>query len=470
MKAHAIRTYLWLYPTGDTSVAGSIPATVRHLAQRMPIPYIHLSAALLRYWVEHPQPTKASGRPRTLDPAIEEAMLNTIKEQRAEGVELTTPILRPLFTTVLEECGAAHLLVENGGTFKMSDTWIKDFCLEHGYSMRRATTAAQKLPDDWEAQGDLFTMNIAYLVQKYRVPPELVINLDQTGLNLVPTRGETRAPVGVKEVAVVGKEDKRQITVVLAATMAGEMLFPQLIFKGSTDRVLPSASVRAKFPGWLFTFNPDSHWSCLAAMKVYITNLIVPFLEAKVGALDLVSGEQVCILLLDCWSVHRSQDFRSWVAETYPWLRLVFVPAGCTSKCQLMDLVPNRILKSGMRNQLQLHLADSVRKLKAAGKPVSFDLRLVTLRELLPGWLQKSLAGVSKEALLKGAAQSGVLNAWNATWQRQAELAHQAELVWPSEAGVVPPGVEGEGDSDEEDELPLGQLLAMLATGEAEQE
>ncbi|KAG2451065.1 hypothetical protein HYH02_004333 [Chlamydomonas schloesseri] len=125
-----------------------------------------------------------------------------------------------------------------------------------------------------------------------------------------------------------------------------------------------------------------------------------------------------------------------------------------------MDLVPNRILKSGMRNQLQLYLADSVRKLKAAGKPVSFGLRLVTLRELLPGWLQKSLADLSEEAPLKGAAHA-----------RQAELAHQAELVWPSEAGVVPPGVEGEGDSDEEDELPLlGQLLAMLATGEAEQE
>jgi len=58
---------------------------------------------------------------------------------------------------------------------------------------------------------------------KFLIPPKLVGNWDQTGCHYVPSVGRSRAVQGV-EVATVGAEDKRQITVVLAAA---EDIHPQ---------------------------------------------------------------------------------------------------------------------------------------------------------------------------------------------------------------------------------------------------
>ena len=46
-------------------------------------------------------------------------------------------------------------------------------------------------------------INIAY------IPPELIINYEQTGTKYVPTSEWTLAEEGSKQVIVIGKEDKR---------------------------------------------------------------------------------------------------------------------------------------------------------------------------------------------------------------------------------------------------------------------
>lgn len=61
----------------------------------------------------------------------------------------------------------------------------------------------------------------------------LVVNLDQTGIHFIPTCGCGRAQKGAKEVAMIGGEDKRQITGVLAVSASGDLLPPQLIFQGA---------------------------------------------------------------------------------------------------------------------------------------------------------------------------------------------------------------------------------------------
>ena len=75
--------------------------------------------------------------------------------------------------------------------FKVSLTWtrkfLKDFCK---MSFKRVTTSAKKLPSDWEIQGENMAYRIAYLCRIYSIPPELVVNTDQTGVFLVPNAGE----------------------------------------------------------------------------------------------------------------------------------------------------------------------------------------------------------------------------------------------------------------------------------------
>jgi hypothetical protein len=42
-------------------------------------------------------------------------------------------------------------------------------------------------------------------------------------------------------------------------------------------------------------------------------------------------SSQVSIWLIDCWSVHKSKEFRTWMKKNHPNIILLFVPGGCTS-------------------------------------------------------------------------------------------------------------------------------------------
>ena len=73
------------------------------------------------------------------------------------------------------------------------------------------------------------------------IPPDLVINFDQTAVHYVPVDNWTMAKEGSKRVEIIGKNDKRQITAVLEGTMSGDFLPVQLVYKGTTNRCLPSS-------------------------------------------------------------------------------------------------------------------------------------------------------------------------------------------------------------------------------------
>ena len=53
---------------------------------------------------------------------------------------------------------------------------------------------------------------MAFLVDMYEVPPELVVNSDQTGVAFVPAPQHNWAQKGTKDVSANGYGEKRQIT------------------------------------------------------------------------------------------------------------------------------------------------------------------------------------------------------------------------------------------------------------------
>ena len=56
------------------------------------------------------------------------------------------------------------------------------------------------------------------------VPPELVLNWDQTDIKIVPTDTWTMELRGSKHVELMGFQDKRQITAVFCGTLVGDFL------------------------------------------------------------------------------------------------------------------------------------------------------------------------------------------------------------------------------------------------------
>ena len=74
------------------------------------------------------------------------------------------------------------------------------------------------------------------------IPDDLIVNWDQTGIQLAPTGDWTMHRSGAKIIPIGNSDDKCQITAVLSASMDGKYLVPQLIFEGKTTRCHPKVT------------------------------------------------------------------------------------------------------------------------------------------------------------------------------------------------------------------------------------
>ncbi|GJE94761.1 hypothetical protein PsYK624_109330 [Phanerochaete sordida] len=109
--------------------------------------------------------------------------------------------------------------------------------------------------------------------------------------------------------------------------------------------------------GFDFTFAKSqkrgSHFSTLKTMKEWMENVYVPYRDTVVREEGL-PADQKSILFLDCYPVHLSEDFRTYIRSQHPNVFLVYVPAGCTGIFQPADVGLQRVIK----HQLKQHALD----------------------------------------------------------------------------------------------------------------
>ena len=77
------------------------------------------------------------------------------------------------------------------------------------------------------------------VVKMEDITAKLVINFISTR-QYVPMSSWTLEKEGSKRVAIVGKDNKQQITAVTGCSMSGDVLPFQLIYEGKTSQCLPS--------------------------------------------------------------------------------------------------------------------------------------------------------------------------------------------------------------------------------------
>ena len=109
-----------------------------------------------------------------------------------------------------------------------------------GYVQRRGSTQSkQKFTDEEFLQvKQSFIAQIQEMVKAHRIPDKLVMNWDQSGIQLMPssTCNWTMEEQGSRRVAIEGLNDKRKITATFTVTLSGEVLPLQLLYVGKTDR------------------------------------------------------------------------------------------------------------------------------------------------------------------------------------------------------------------------------------------
>ena len=283
---------------------------------------------------------------------------------------------------------------------------------EMKWSLRRATRPGKKTPDNIEQILTDATLRIVWTISEHGVPKPLLVNTDQTGVQYSAGGLATWAPIGSKQVEVIGKDEWRSFTLVVGISMSGEVLPFQAIYAGKTPASLPTSSA----PNYTkateelrFCFENsgnDTYWSTIVTMQSYVTNILAPYFKSHCQRLKL--PDQLCVWQIDSWSVHRSLEFRSWMWKFYPWIRIHYIPANCIGLFQPCDVGIQRVLKLAIRWTALKDIVDNtMQQLRSGVKPdkVVFEKKLGVVRNRSVGWLVNAYEAINKRELVEKVSQ-----------------------------------------------------------------
>ena len=160
--------------------------------------------------------------------------------------------------------------------------------------------------ENFEETKKHFLLDVKNVVCMDEIPGELIVNWNQTGVNYnLCHHGQCKLKE-LKKIEIIAKDDKHQITVVIAGSLKGDTLPLQIIYQGKTPQCLPSI----KFPSsWHITFS-ENHWFNEDTMHDYIMKIILLYIQPKRGSLKL-AVEYPALVLLDNFSASVLKIFKT---------------------------------------------------------------------------------------------------------------------------------------------------------------
>jgi hypothetical protein len=246
--------------------------------------------------------------------------------------------------------------------FQCSENFVRSLLQSKmNWSPRVGTRSAAKLPDDADEQCERTLFRICYALHWNQIPPELLINIDQQGMYVLPNCSTTWETVGTKQIDVIAKDEKRAYTILVGSTPTGDILPFQAFWGGKTAGSLPKDDAPgmddAKARGFHFAAaasetSPRSHFSTLKTMKEYVVEVIQPYIKKVIDNDPSLDTDQMAILFLDAYPVHTSAEFRAYMAEKHPNIILIYVLANCTGKFQPADVGLQRPIKHMLKQNL----------------------------------------------------------------------------------------------------------------------
>lgn len=280
--------------------------------------------------------------------------------------------------------------------------------------------------------------------------PSLLVNFDQTGVDIVPKSSYTFDVKGSKAVPIVGHNDRRQITAVVASSADGDMLPIQVIFKGEThvsvDNIAQSIRRTVEADGFHLAYSPN-HWSNQRTMVEYVEKVLLPH-RTKMIAKHNLPKEMPLIVLLDCWPVHAEGDFPKYM-KSIKHIVLRYVPRNCTSKLQVADVALNFPFKHGIRHRFNEWMTQLARQRIEHGEDdIAFgkeDLLLSTLKPQVLQWMHSCWKSMASQRAL-------IVSGWQKCVFRFADpfsLAEQVRAMHQFKNGNINEPDEAES-SDEE--------------------
>jgi len=184
-------------------------------------------------------PPKKQGRPLLLGDKIDNMVQAYIRRVCEQGGAVSSQIVIGAARAIMTTLNKAKLK-DFGGHIELNRHWAVSLLRCMNFIQRKATTAKGKYSlENFAEKRKEFLDDLVVTVQMEDVPPELILNWDQTGIKLVPSTSWTMNEQGARRVELVGLNDKHQITAVFCGSLVGGFLPVQLIYKGKTNRCHP---------------------------------------------------------------------------------------------------------------------------------------------------------------------------------------------------------------------------------------
>ena len=145
-----------------------------------------------------------------------------------------------------------------------------------------------------------FLTDINKLMTENKIPPELVLNADQTPCSYVSVGRMTMAARNSLSVPIKGLTDKRNITLTFVITLSGEFLPMQVIYKGKTTASQPRGFKLPK--GFTISQNLKYHSNEHETLTL-IDKVIAPYVDRKRKELKLAPTQKALLI----WDVFKGQ-------------------------------------------------------------------------------------------------------------------------------------------------------------------
>ena len=158
------------------------------------------------------------GRPLLIGEEADRQLQEYVRYLRDCGSPVNTSVVIATAEGILTSIDA-NVLASNGGGISLSKDWAKSLLIRMGMVKRRVSSKAKVNVEKFDGLKEGFFLDIKNIVTFDDIPPELIVNWDQTGINYVPVGSWTMEVEGARRVEIVGKDDKRQLTAVFGGSM-----------------------------------------------------------------------------------------------------------------------------------------------------------------------------------------------------------------------------------------------------------
>jgi len=252
----------------------------------------------------------------------------------------------------------------------MSTQYARLKLQEWGFVLRAATGGKERKSDEEvHSLRKMVSEDVARLMEKHSMVPDLVFNIDETGLLLLPSQKKTYVKKESAGVFAAMPSSKKQVSLLFAASLAGRVSPFQILFAGMTTRTVPKsvwnplqqAGCIATVPGKNAKTGKVTHFADGKTFELFVERVLIPFRE-KICSEMKMPPDSRAVVIMDGHYSHNEALLKDSGFVTY------LLPPRSTEYCQPLDAFINAHIKMKQKTRYaDYHIARLQAHKKATG-------------------------------------------------------------------------------------------------------